>query len=89
MKTIIKATAPTGYQLRSLRAFGMPITDHRNGSYSAKQEFDSEEEAIIYLTKRAEIYFETDEEIEDAIEIIEKYGQLRLDAVTAYIEETI
>jgi hypothetical protein len=86
MKTIITATAPTIYQLRSLREFGMPVTDQRNGSYSACQEFDSEEDAIEYLTNRAENYFETEEEIEDAIEIIEKYGQLRLDAVTAYIE---
>jgi len=86
MKTIITATAPTRYQLRSLRAFGMPVTDQRNGSYTSRQEFDSKEEAIEYLTKRAENYFETDEEIEDAVEVIEKYGQLRLDAVTAYIE---
>ena len=86
MKTIITATAPTRYQLRSLRAFGMEIQDLKNGSYFSRQVFDSEDEAIEYLTRRAELYFETEAEIEDAIKGIEKYGRFEIDAVTAYIE---
>jgi hypothetical protein len=85
MKTIITATAPTRYQLRSLRAFGMPVTDEPNGTFTASQEFDSKEEAIEYLKDRAHMYFEFGE-IEEAMADITTANMLTIDAVTAYIE---
>lgn len=82
----ITATAPTTYQHNSLRAFGMDIKKHGNGSYSASMEFDTEEEAKAYLTKRADMYFESESELDSAYADIE-HGCLTLDAVTARVEE--
>lgn len=91
MKTTIKATAPTAYQLNSLRYFGMGFNKHLNGSYSASMEFDSEEDAKEYLKGRAEQYNDqdpdgNDERLSNMYEQIE-LGVLTLDAVTARIEE--
>jgi hypothetical protein len=44
MKPIITATVPTGYQLRSLSAFGIGCKKNGDGSYSGKMESDSREE---------------------------------------------
>lgn len=90
MKAIITATAPTSYQLNSLSAFGMGFKANRNGSYSASKEFDSEEQAKKYLTKRAEKYNDEDPEgsedrLNDMLADIQ-HGVLTLDAVTAYVE---
>ena len=87
MKFQVKATADTSYQLQSLRQFGMPVKSHMDGSHSASQEFDTEEEAIEYLIKRAEMYFEDEKQLEEAIEAIKKYGYVRLDASTGRVEE--
>ena len=91
MKTIIKATAPTVHQLNSLTAFGMSYKKNMGGSFTATQEFDSEEEAKEYLKKRAEKYNDEDpngseEKLADMMSDIER-GALTLDAVTGYIEE--
>ena len=80
----ITATAPTGYQHRSLTHFGMPITAHGNGSYSATLEFESLERAKEYLRKRADLYFDTESELDEAYDDIQR-GHLTLDAVTARI----
>lgn len=85
MKATIKALCPTNYQRQSLRAFGMPIQDYGNGSSSAELEFGDEDSAKAYLTNRAEMYYEDEAELADAMDDIEKYGQLTLDAVTAKI----
>jgi hypothetical protein len=85
MKATIKATCPTNYQRQSLRAFGMPIEDHHNGSSSAELEFGDYDSAEAYLTSRAEMFYDNEEELADAIDDIERYGQLTLDAVTAKI----
>ena len=85
MKTQITATAPTNYQLQSLRAFGMPIVSNGNGSYTATQEFESKEDAVEYLKDRAHMYFDF-EEIEEAMADITTANMLTIDAVTAYIE---
>ncbi len=88
----ISATAPTAYQLQSLRQFGMEVKNHGNGRYTATQDFETEEEAKDYLKEKAERYFDgnsnNDEaNLIEALDRIEKYGSLRLDAVTASIEE--
>ena len=85
----ITATAPTVYQLNSLRSFKMKVTEHANGSFTASQDFETEQEAKEYLIKLAgDFYFEDGEEITaNHIENIKKYGSLRLDAVIASIEE--
>ena len=85
----ISATAPTVYQLGSLRAFKMPVGNHLSGEFTARKEFDTEQEAKNYLKELAEnYYFEDGEEVAARhIEGIESHGALTIDAVTAYIEE--
>lgn len=92
MSYIITATAPTAYQLSSLNAFGMGYVKNGNGSFSASMRFESEEEAKSFLEKRAELYNDADPEGTDAklaiiLSDIKNYGTLRLDAVTAYLNE--
>lgn len=91
MSVIIKATAPTSYQLNSLTAFGMGYKKNMCGSFSASMQFDSEEEAKQYLRNRAEKYNNedpcgTEERLNNMYSDIE-HGALTLDAVTAYVEE--
>lgn len=88
----ISATAPTAYQLQSLRHFGMEVKNHGNGRYTATQDFNTEEEAKDYLKEKAERYFDgnsDNDEVDliEALDSIEKHGVLTLDAVTAGIEE--
>lgn len=94
MKTTIRisATAPTAYQLQSLRHFGMEVKQHGNGSYSATQDFDTELEAKQFLVQKAEYYFDgnsdnDEKDLIEALDSIEKHGVLTLDAVTAGMEE--
>ena len=94
MNTVIRitATAPTSYQLQSLRHFGMEIKKHLHGSYFSTQDFDTEKEAKEYLKTRAEMYFDGNSDNDevnliDALDSIEKRGVLTLDAVTADMEE--
>lgn len=83
----ITATAPTGYQYRSVSYFGKPKANG-NGSYTFQQDFDTEEEAKDYLKERASYYFtDSQEELEVALEQIDKYGSVRMDAVAGGIEE--
>lgn len=86
MKTVITATAPTGYQLSSLNAFNLDVKKNGNGSFTGTMEFGTKEEAVEYLENRAILYFDTEEEVYAACEEIKK-GYLTLDAVTARIEE--
>lgn len=83
----ITATAPTSYQLQSLRLFGLNVKSYANGSHVGEDTFITEDEAKAFLIKRAEMYFESEHELNEAIYNIEKYGLLRLDAVCASIEE--
>ena len=94
MNTVIRitATAPTSYQLQSLRHFGMEIKKHLHGSYFSTQDFDTEKEAKEYLKTRAEMYFDGNSDNDevnliDALDSIEKRGVLTLDAVTSGMEE--
>jgi hypothetical protein len=87
----ITATAPTSYQLQSLRAFGIGADKNGNGSFTGSMNFDNEGEAKDYLKKRASLYNESDPEgteqrLAEMHDSIEKYGSLTLDAVTANIE---
>lgn len=81
----ISATAPTAYQHASLQRFGMPVKNC-GGSYTASQLFDTRDEAEDYLRSRAEQYFETEQELEEAYADIAR-GFLRIDAVTAHLDE--
>lgn len=94
MNTVIRitATAPTSYQLQSLRHFGMEIKKHLHGSYFSTQDFDTEKEAKEYLKTRAELYFDGNSDNDevnliDALDSIEKHSVLTLDAATAGMEE--
>lgn len=86
MKAIITATAPTAYQIQSLKAFKMGCNDNGNGSFSASKEFDSVEDAKNYLADLANDYYDGDE---PAIARNLGPNSLRLDAVSATIEELI
>ena len=83
----LKAIAQTSYQLQSVRNFGTEIKHYPNGTYVFCQEFETEQEAKNYLISRAENYFETEEEINEAIEEINTYGSIRMDAVNGRIEK--
>ena len=87
MKVTISATAPTTYQLNSLRAFGMGINKNGNGSYSASLDFETIKEAKDYLVDRANNYFENPKELAEAKRKIRLYGVLQLDAVQARIDK--
>lgn len=91
-KIRISATAPTAYQFQSLRHFGMEVKRHGNGSYTAHQDFDTEDEAKKYLLSRAEMYFDgnsdnDEQNLIEAFDSIENHGVLTLDAVTGRIDE--
>lgn len=85
MKVKVQAIAPTTYQLMSVRNFGSPVRHLANGSHIFEQEFNSEEDAKEYLIGRAELYFEEEDKLDKAIEDINLYGQVTLDAVTGHI----
>lgn len=90
MKTIIKATAPTAYQLNSLIAFRIGYTKLAGGSYQGVREFESLEAAKKHLKACADAYNDDDpcgseERLADMYADIEK-GHLTLDAVKASIE---
>lgn len=87
MKTIVKAIAPTAYQLKSLSYFGA-TKKHLDGSYSVEIEFNSKEDAISYLIERATSYYDEHEgQVNEHIKRIQDHGSLEIDAVTGYIEE--
>jgi len=88
----IEAIAPTSYQYGSLRNFGLEIKSYLNGKHVAEGIFDTEKEAKAYLVERAEMYFDgnsdgDEERLAEALESIEKYGSVYLDAVCGSIEE--
>jgi hypothetical protein len=84
----ISAIAPTSYQYSSIRHFGLPIKQNPNGSYSIMQEYDEREEAKRVLRKAAHNYYDEYEgQVHDALESIEKFGTLTIDAVTATIDQ--
>ena len=88
----INATAPTTYQLQSLRAFGIGADKNGNGSYTGQKDFETEVEAKEYLKSRAAMYNDedpegTEERLAGMYDSIEQFGSLTLDAVTAHIQQ--
>jgi hypothetical protein len=75
---------PTIYQLNSLREFGLPYKAALGGSYYFSEEFESVEKAKEYLRKRAIMYADDTELLEEMYQDIE-LGYLQLDAATAHI----
>ncbi len=70
----------------------MEITSNPDGSHTAKQVFESVDEAKAYLVERAEMYFDgnsddDEKRLADAIERINDYGSVYLDAAYASIED--
>ena len=84
MKVILQASVPTIYQLNSLREFGLPYKAALGGSYYFSEEFESVEKAKEYLRKRAIMYADDTELLEEMYQDIE-LGYLQLDAATAHI----
>ena len=89
MKNTIHITAevPTTYQYNSIRSFGMEVTKHFNGGYTARKEFDSREDAKAYLISRAENYAQDEHQLAEMLEQIQERGCLTIDACMAYIDE--
>ena len=85
MKTRIKATAPTVYQIRSLGAFNFDNQKSAGGAYIGWSDFNTKKEALAYLRARAELYYEDRKQLREALKDA-KRGVLTLDAVTAYCE---
>lgn len=84
----IIATAPTHYQLNSLKQFGLPLDVNGIGRYTCTKLFDTEQEAKDYLIERANLYYDEYEgQVDSHIDNINQYGILEIDAVTAYIHE--
>lgn len=70
----------------------MEITSNLDGSHTAKQVFDSVDEAKSYLIERAEMYFDgnsdgDEKRLVEAIERINDHGSVYLDAAYASIED--
>jgi hypothetical protein len=90
MKTTITATAPTSYQMGSLRAFRLNVKPHcYDSGATGSLEFSTKKEARDYLRKRAEVYNDadhcgTDRRLKEMFSGIKK-GYLTLDAVTAHM----
>ena len=83
----ITAVAPTTYQYSSIRSFGMEVTKHWNGGYSARKEFQSREDAKAYLISLAENYAQDEHQLIEMLEQIQERGCLTIDACMAYIDE--
>ena len=83
----IVATAPTSYQSRSLSHFNLNTKKNGNGSITGIMDFYSEEDAKDFLVNRAELYYENEEQLNEALDDIERCGILSLDTVTARIIE--
>lgn len=88
----INATAPTVYQLNSLRAFGMGFEKNPNGSFYASKEFETKDEAKEYLKSRALMYNDEDpcgseDRLAEMYDSIDNFGNLTLDAASAQINE--
>jgi hypothetical protein len=85
MKTIITAKAPTVYQLDSLISFKMGYEKRLDGSFEASKEFYSENEAKLYLERRAADYAIDENQHSEMIDDISR-GHLTFGTVTASIE---
>lgn len=84
MKAIITVSAPTTYQLSSIRSFKLDnFKSLKNGSHIAWQEFDSVTEAKKYLKDLAVDYYFGDKE---GLKRNFDKNSLQLDACSASIE---
>ena len=90
MKTAIRSTVPTGYQLQSINFFGIPVKSNGNGSCSCEQIFQTKKDAINYLIKlidrKSESNFDS-KEIREMKAEVRQHNRLSYDAATAYIEK--
>ena len=88
MKVVITAQVPTAYQYRSIRSIGLPVAEHKDGSYSCYSIYKSKKEAVKLLTERAEILADDEKEFRKMKAQI-KRGYLEYDAVIARIDPLI
>lgn len=89
MKTIITATAETGYQSSSLSKFGLQGDRLPDGSYYGEEIFDSKEEARLFLYNRANLLYQNgvidEDEFAQMLRDLKHKDCMTIDAVTAYI----
>lgn len=90
MKVQISATAPTIYQIQSLKAIASirGIEANPDGSFEFKAIFSTKNDAVSYLSHIAYKLFEDRKEYMEAMSDIKKYGSLTYDTITARIEKT-
>lgn len=90
-KVTICGQVPTVYQSSSLYKFRLPVSKNGDGSFSVEAEFPSKEDAIEVLKSKAYNWYQEglfdEDEFNEAMDDIEKYGQLTYDAATVKIVE--
>lgn len=82
----ITAIAPAELS-KAIAKFGKTIKTS-SGRLAFSVSFDTEQEAINFLIKRAENFYTHQAELREAIDDILVYGCLTIDKVTACIEKT-
>lgn len=86
MRYKVTATAPTELS-KAINKFGKAIKT-TSGRLALSLLFDTEQEAINFLVRRAENFYTHKAELREAIDDILVYGCLTIDKVTACIEKT-
>ena len=88
MKVQLTATAPTSYQLQSLRglAGSFPTTQNPDGSFELVATFATRADALQHLKDRAYRLYDDRTEYREAIAEINRYNMLTYDCLTAHIE---
>lgn len=85
----IFGTAPTVYQLDSLRIFGYPVKKTPGGSFYVEEEFKTREEATQSLKDLVEVLYQRgtleEDEYTATLDKVGKYGQMSYDAATVKI----
>jgi hypothetical protein len=89
MTNRVKITVSTPYSgnVNSMRLFGIEYRNVPGVGLVGSQEFDSMDDAKAYLCKRAELFADTEQQLNEYYEQIETSGTLTLDAASASIEE--
>lgn len=75
---------PTVYQYNSIRAIGLPVTQHKDGSYTCFSIYKTKKDAEEFLTNVASRLAENEKEFRAMKKSIKK-GYFRYDAVMVNI----
>ena len=89
MKVRVTATAPTIYQMNSLKTLigSMPYKKHPDGSFYFGHEFPTKREASQWMKERAHAIAYDAPELKDMLAEINKYDTLTADGVAIFMEK--